>query len=67
MLFVSIFLPTHSLSLPVTGVRTKVKGRIDLMEAPGGLEENPRRIQQQAGPWRWGGAGRAAALAPRQQ
>lgn len=58
LLFVSIFLPTHPLSLPVTGVQTRVKGRIDFMEAPGGLGENPRRIQQQAGPWRCGGAGR---------
>lgn len=61
LLFVSIFLPTHPLSLPVTGVQTRVKGRIDLMEAPGGLGENPRRIQQQAGPWRCGGAGRGGA------
>ena len=66
LLFVSIFLPTHPLSLPVTGVRTRVKRRIDLMEAPGGLGESRPRIQQQAGRG-GGGAGMAAALAQRPQ
>lgn len=52
-----IFLPTHPLSLPVTGVLTRVKRRIDLMEAPGGLGESRPEDTAASGAWGVGGRG----------
>lgn len=61
LLFVSVFLPTHPLSLPVTGVRVGVKVRIERTEAPGGLADAAERRR---GGREGGRPGPAPAVAP---